>query len=289
MFAVLLALLCWTQTPSSPSAPPKLVNEQGAKASVKDGVLELRGGSGWVRTSRPLLDFVVKFEIRALTPDADPGLVVRTWRGWELWPDVGYRLTILPKTPPDVSRLLAGRRQKVEVVQQGMVDLRPTGEWQTVEVSAHGSRIRLAVNDTVAAEFAVESHGGYLMFDNPKGRVELRNITIRASELNEAIPTDIARVKQIKTSGGKDPEIVHEVKPKYTPEAMQEIVQGIVAMEAVVFVDGSVGPVRVTRNLHPDLDVSAVAAVKAWRFRPATLNGSALPSVVEVEMHFTLR
>jgi TonB family protein len=289
MIAALLAFLCWVQSPSSPGAPPRLVNENGAKAHVKDGILELRGGSGWLRTSRPLLDFVLKFEIRALTPDADPGLVVRTWRGWELWPDVGYRLTILPKSPPDVSRLLLGRRQKVEVVQEGTVDLRPAGEWQTVEVSAHGSQIRLAVNDGAASEFAVEDYGGYLMFDNRKGRVELRNIAIRASELSEGIPTDIARVKQLKALGGKDPELVQEVKPKYTPEAMRGTVQGTVAMEAVVWVDGSVGPVRIIRNLDPDLDVSAVAAVKGWRFRPATLNGSAVPATVEVEMSFRLK
>jgi TonB family protein len=70
---------------------------------------------------------------------------------------------------------------------------------------------------------------------------------------------------------------------------MRAMVQGIVTLEAVVSTDGSVGSVRVTRSLHPDLDVSAVAALKAWKFRPATLNGVAVAVLAEVEMSFALR
>jgi len=287
MVVVLLVLLCLIQT--VPGAPPKLTNENGAKASLKNGILELRGGSGWLRTPRPLLDFEVKFEIRALTPDADPGLIVRTWRGWERWPDVGYRLMIPTTTGVDVSHLLIGRRQNLRVIQQGTLDLRPPGEWQQVQVNGQGNRIRLAVNNILVCDFAVEHYGGYLMIDNRKGRVEFRNITLRSSELNEAIPPDVLTDEQLKASGGQEPKVLHEVKPIYTPEAMRGVIQGVVVIEAMVLADGSVGPVRVTRGLDADLDVSAVAALKAWRFRPAVVNGSPVPIVVKVEMSFTLK
>lgn len=118
-----------------------------------------------------------------------------------------------------------------------------------------------------------------------KGRVELRNIKLVAGEVNQPIPSDIPRTTQV-VAGGKAPELILEVKPVYTPEAMKADAQGVTCLEAVVSPDGSVGPVRVTRSLHPDLDISAVAALKAWKFRPATMNSNPVPTVVEVEMSF---
>jgi outer membrane biosynthesis protein TonB len=47
--------------------------------------------------------------------------------------------------------------------------------------------------------------------------------------------------------------------------------------------------VRITRSLHPQLDISAIGALKAWRFDPATLNGTPVPCLVEVSLSFTLK
>jgi periplasmic protein TonB len=82
---------------------------------------------------------------------------------------------------------------------------------------------------------------------------------------------------------------VRDVKPNYTMDAMREKVQGVVVMQVVVLPDGSTGAVRVTRSLHPDLDSSAVAAVRAWKFDPGTLNNQRIPALVDVEMTFSLR
>src|SRR5262245_65198661 len=65
--------------------------------------------------------------------------------------------------------------------------------------------------------------------------------------------------------GVTSPILVHETKPNYTGEAMQARVQGLVVMECVVEVDGSVGPVRVTRSVEPSLDDAAVRTLKQWR------------------------
>lgn len=215
---LLFVLASWMQAPSTSAEGLKLVAEQGSNASFNDGVLELRGTRGWVRFRRPVLDFDVEFEIRAVTPDADPGLIVRTWLGQRRWPSEGYRLTLPTVVAADPSSLLRGRQRKVKVLQVGKLDLRAAGEWQRVHVAASGPRIRVAVNG-----------------------------------------------------------------------ALRALAKGLVSMEAVVLPDGSVGPVRVTRSLHPDLDISGVAALKAWRFRPATVDNNAVPVVVEVEMTFRLK
>lgn len=289
MIMLLSVLASWMQAPSTSAEGLKLVAEQGSNASFNDGVLELRGTRGWVRFRRPVLDFDVEFEIRAVTPDADPGLIVRTWLGQRRWPSEGYRLTLPTVVAADPSSLLRGRQRKVKVLQVGKLDLRAAGEWQRVHVAASGPRIRVVVNGTLAGEFGVEDYGGFVMFDNRKGLVEVRNMALRVGEPNEPIPSDVRSAKQIADAGGESAEVIHEVKPVYSPAALRALAKGLVSMEAVVLPDGSVGPVRVTRSLHPDLDISGVAALKAWRFRPATVDNNAVPVVVEVEMTFRLK
>jgi TonB family protein len=90
--------------------------------------------------------------------------------------------------------------------------------------------------------------------------------------------------------GVTSPILLHETKPNYTGAAMRARVQGLVVMECVVELDGSVGPVRVTRSLDPTygLDDAAVATIKQWRFRPGTKNGAPVRVAIIVEMSFTL-
>ena len=92
-----------------------------------------------------------------------------------------------------------------------------------------------------------------------------------------------------KDEGVKMPVIVKEVKPKYTPGAMERKVQGTVEVDAIVKADGTVGDVTVTRSLDPELDDQAVSATKEWRFRPGTKDGKAVDVQVQIELTFTLR
>jgi TonB family protein len=70
---------------------------------------------------------------------------------------------------------------------------------------------------------------------------------------------------------------------------MRRKVQGHVELGAIVLTDGSVGPVRLTTFLDPDLDQSAVAAVSQWRFKPATRDGQPIPMRVSIDLEFKLR
>ena len=286
MISLFLVLLCWAQAPVATNPPPTLVNER-ANASITNGVLELRGGHWWVRTSRPLLDYDVQFEFRALTPDAEPGLMLRTWVGTGRWPSRGYRLT-LPTAPGiDPASLLVARQQTLRVVQSASLGLRPAGEWQTMKVTAQGESVRIALNGSFVAEFAVEETGGYVMFDNRKGRIELRNVTF--TELYQPFAPEVTRSGEWEKASGQRLQVVHETKPKYTPAAMKAAARGIVLMQAVVLPDGSVGRVRITQSLHQDLDAAAMVALKQWKFRPPILNGKPIAVVTEIEMTFTTR
>ncbi len=73
-------------------------------------------------------------------------------------------------------------------------------------------------------------------------------------------------------NGVTRPDVIREVKPQYTSDAMRAKVQGTVLVQCVVRPDGSVGDVQVLRSLDPTfgLDQEAIKAARQWRFRPGT-------------------
>jgi len=94
-------------------------------------------------------------------------------------------------------------------------------------------------------------------------------------------------------NGVTTPQLIVDVKPQYTVDAMRAKLQGVVELEAVVLPDGSVDPrrIRITRSLDRalGLDDQAIVAVRQWRFRPGMLRGRPVPVRVIIELTFTLR
>ncbi len=92
-------------------------------------------------------------------------------------------------------------------------------------------------------------------------------------------------------SGVTLPQVLREVKPAYTADAMRAKVQGSVWLECIVMPDGSVGEVKVTRSLDPifGLDQEAIKAAKMWKFRPGMRQGEPVPVIITIELTFTLR
>lgn len=87
------------------------------------------------------------------------------------------------------------------------------------------------------------------------------------------------------------PEVITEVKPAYTAEAMRAKVQGVVWLECIVMPDGTVGNVKITKSLDPvfGLDEQAIAAARKWRFKPGMRQGQPVPVIITIELTFTLR
>jgi protein TonB len=87
------------------------------------------------------------------------------------------------------------------------------------------------------------------------------------------------------------PQLIQEVKPQYTADAMRARVEGTVELEVVVLADGSVGRIRLARSLDGlfGLDKQAIDAVRRWRFNPGTQQGKAIAVRVPVEVSFRLR
>ena len=87
----------------------------------------------------------------------------------------------------------------------------------------------------------------------------------------------------------RPPRKLKDVKPIY-PESMREAGrEGVVSIDAVIGRDGSVTAARVTSaQVHPDLAIAALEAVRQWKFAPTLLNGGPVEVVMAVSVTFTL-
>jgi periplasmic protein TonB len=90
-------------------------------------------------------------------------------------------------------------------------------------------------------------------------------------------------------SGIEAPRLLREVKAEYTEDARRRNIRGDVVLEIVVRSDGTVGDVRVLQGLGGGLESRAIAAVRQWKFAPATRRGQPVDVLVEVAVEFTLR
>ncbi len=92
------------------------------------------------------------------------------------------------------------------------------------------------------------------------------------------------------TPGLVSPKLLATRQPRYTSDAMRAKIQGVVEVEAVVGIDGTIVRSRIKRSLDKDLglDEEALAAANQYTFEPGRLNGQAVSVVVTISMEFKL-
>jgi protein TonB len=83
-------------------------------------------------------------------------------------------------------------------------------------------------------------------------------------------------------------------KPRYTPDAefsesaRAKKIRGVVVLAMIVTAEGRVRDVKVIKSLDPGLDKQAIAAVRKWKFEPATRDGKPVAVHLETEVDFRL-
>jgi TonB family protein len=161
-------------------------------------------------------------------------------------------------------------------------------------------------------EFASIGPGRYVLnaslagFRSLRHEFELRQardwdqpITLQVGALQETITVTARRTpgSRISSAGSplrvggsiRPPRKIHDVKPVY-PQSMRDAgIEGVVPMEAVIGRDGTVVSVRVvSAQVHPELAIAAVDAVRQWRFDSTLLNGEPVEVVMTVSVRFRL-
>ena len=83
------------------------------------------------------------------------------------------------------------------------------------------------------------------------------------------------------------PRLVTKVDPQYPEEAQRDQVEGNVGLQVIIDTEGNVESASVLRSV-PLLDDAAIAAVKQWKYEPATLDGRPVRVRYTVIVNFSL-
>jgi protein TonB len=82
----------------------------------------------------------------------------------------------------------------------------------------------------------------------------------------------------------------YQTKPRYPEAARREGIEGVTTLRFQVLASGRVGSVVVARSAgHPELDRSAIEAVKTWLFEPARRGKEAVTVWVVLPVRFSLQ
>lgn len=84
------------------------------------------------------------------------------------------------------------------------------------------------------------------------------------------------------------PKLISAPDPEFSDEARRQKYQGLCMLSFIVDTNGHPENIRVIRSLGMGLDEKALAAVRAYRFKPGTKDGHPVPVMMDVEVDFHL-
>lgn len=105
--------------------------------------------------------------------------------------------------------------------------------------------------------------------------------TVRFAELNPTAGQTSADLSA--------PEAITKVDPAYPQDLMQDHIEGIVVLRAIIRSDGSVDEVRVLEGVDERLNENARKALQQWRFRPGTKDGVPVDIEAVVRVPFKVK
>jgi TonB family protein len=82
---------------------------------------------------------------------------------------------------------------------------------------------------------------------------------------------------------------VNKVPPIYPTSARQQHIEGTVAVDAEIGSDGVPKLKKVVEDPDPSLVRSAVAAITAWRYEPATCSDKPVSIETVIQVNYKLR
>ena len=84
------------------------------------------------------------------------------------------------------------------------------------------------------------------------------------------------------------PKPVYAPNPEYSEKARKQKINGVVVLAMTVTAEGNVRDIKVIKSLDPGLDKQAIAAVRTWKFEPATKDGKPVAVHLKTETDFRL-
>ncbi|MEO2089286.1 MAG: DUF1080 domain-containing protein [Gemmataceae bacterium] len=148
----------------------------GGKFEAKDGMIQLRGGSGWLRSDQEYADFVLTLEVRWLKPKQDSGVFLRSGIEGKNWPD--KKIEVQVENTERVA-MLFGAKHKLDKAKAAKA-LKPVNEWNEYVIRCVGKECEVKLNgEVVCTSDEVKLEKGHLGFQGENGDLDFRNIRIR--------------------------------------------------------------------------------------------------------------
>lgn len=254
-----------------------------------DGQVELAEDRGWIRTTNDdYVAFRLTFSLRAsrLKSQVFLGTGTKEWRAIEPL----MALPLLSRTLPKQATGRADRDDGVLFPDAYAADpasrLRPDDEWQAFELRRwpHGATELLINGEPVLVMSAGCCPPVWIGFKVVGEPVALRDLVVTrmaAGDMNRPLVGEPV---------GEMPVPTRQPTPRYTAEALGRGVTGMVMMAVLVDARGAVRGAHVLKSLDAKmgLDREALRATHGWQFRPARIEGKAVPAIVTVEMSFSI-
>ncbi|MCU0961015.1 MAG: DUF1080 domain-containing protein [Pirellulaceae bacterium] len=151
----------------------------GSKFIAHEGVIKHGQGMGWLRTTEQYDNFVLRLEIRWLKDRQDSGVFLRAGLEGSNWPDQKYEVQC--ENSERIVQIFGTNCQRDPQQAQGL--LKPTGQWNTLEIACHGTRCVVKLNGEVAsAADDLVPRTGYLGLQGENGEIEFRHIFLKRLE-----------------------------------------------------------------------------------------------------------
>ena len=92
-----------------------------------------------------------------------------------------------------------------------------------------------------------------------------------------------------KESARRTASAVSQAAPIYPSELRKSKIEGSVTLFFILDENGRVSEPRVENSSRPEFEKPALDAIRKWRFRPGMRQGAPVPTIIVVEMEFSLR
>jgi len=147
------------------------------KFSVKDGVILLDKGGGWLRSEKEYKDFDLRLDFRFVSKGADSGIFIRAGKEGGNWPAKAYQVQTMDNN--SLGALFGGGKAKKDDAALKKV-MKPTGEWMSYQIVAQGPRLEVKINgETITTAEGLEDRAGYIGMQGEGGVLEFKNIRIK--------------------------------------------------------------------------------------------------------------
>jgi hypothetical protein len=148
---------------------------------VRDGLLVMNRGKGWLATEKTFGDFELRLRYRFITPGTDSGVFIRAGLEGKNWTSKGYQIQNMDnQTLGQVIGMgvkVAKQEHQPDLVRQIK---KPPGEWQDLTIRASGKDVQVALNGKpVASSDSLTLTEGHIGLQAEGGIIEFERIDIK--------------------------------------------------------------------------------------------------------------